>query len=241
MALFIWLLVGIKFDTFKVADYNVDGLYIKLDKKLVLKAENVIIPKSKADPSFNRVDESFDRVKYLLTFFQSIDLKNLVFNNNTLSMQFRDDYLRITSKDYEIIGTVRREGRFIKATVPFLNLKKHHVAISGKFTYDLQKDILSTEGNFTLSDASGTFTASKKSNAIDFELQSDTFKDLKSIIDKFKMNEMVRSWAVDRVQADQYRLHSLSGKGTIEEGKFKMDFDALKGEVLFTDTKIYFK
>ena len=113
--------------------------------------------------------------------------------------------------------------------------------MNGKFTYDLHEDILATEGNFTLSDASGAFSATKNNGDIAFGLKSNTFKDLKSIIDKFNMQEVVRSWVVEKVQAEEYKLHSLTGKGKLEEGKFKIDFDALKGEVLFTDTKIHFK
>ncbi len=237
----MWLLAGIRLDTFKVADYHVDGLYIKLDKKLILEARNVMIPERKADPSFNSVDETFDRIKYILTFFQSIDLKNISFNNNTLSIQFLHDYLVLSSKDYEIVGKVRREGNIIKATIPFLDLKQQDVVLDGKFTYDLQDDILSTEGNFTFSGASGRFDASKHGNDIEFRLDSDTFTDLRSIIDRFGLIESVRSWVVDKVQASAYKLNSLTGKGKIEKGKFKLDFDALKGEVLFTDAKIHFK
>lgn len=237
----MWLLAGIKFDTFKVADYNVDGLYIKLDKKLILEAENVIIPQSKEDPSFDNIPEALERVKYILTFFDSIELKNIVFDNNTMSIKFKDDFLELASKDYEIIGSVRREGEMLKATIPLLSLKEHNLTMSGKFIYDLDEEILSTEGFFRLYDASGRFNASKDGNKIDFGLNSDTFTDLKSIIDKFDLVEGVRSWVVDKVQADNYTLLSLSGKGTVENSTFKMDFDALKGEVLFTDTKIHFK
>ena len=212
----MWLLAGIRFDTFKVADYHVEGLYIKLDKKLILEARNVMIPQSKADPSFTSVDETFDRIKYILTFFQSIDLKNISFNNNTLSIQFLHDYLVLSSKDYEIVGKVRREGNIIKATIPFLDLKQQDVVLDGKFTYDLQDDILSTEGNFTFSGASGRFDASKHGNDIEFRLDSDTFTDLRSIIDRFGLIESVRSWVVDKVQASEYKLNSLTGKGKIE-------------------------
>jgi len=237
----MWLLAGIKLDTVNVADYNVDGLYIKLDKKLILKADNVIIPQSKADPSFDNIPESLDRVKYILTFFDSIELKNIMFDNNTMSIKFKDDFLELSSKDYEIIGSVRREGKMLKATIPLLSLKEHKLTMSGKFTYDLDEEILSTEGFFTLYDASGRFNASKEGNKIDFGLSSDTFTDLRSIIDKFDLVEGVRSWVVDKVQADNYKLLSLTGKGTVENSTFKMDFDALKGEILFSDTKIHFK
>lgn len=237
----MWLLAGIKFDTFKVADYNVDGLYIKLDKKLILKADNVIIPQRKSDPSFENIPETLEHVKYILTFFDSIALKNIMFNNNTMSINFKDDFLELSSKDYEIIGSVRREGNMLKATIPLLSLKEHNLTMSGKFIYDLHEEILSTEGFFRLYDASGRFNASKDGNKIDFGLDSDTFTDLKSIIDKFDLEEGVRSWVVDKVKADNYKLLSLTGKGTVENGTFKMDFDALNGEVLFSDTQIHFK
>ncbi len=164
IAFFIWLLAGIKLDTFKVADYNVDGLYIKLDKKLILTADNVIIPKSKTDPSFNSVDDTFERINYALTFFESIELKNIIFNNNIMAIKFSNDYLKLSSKDYTVIGTVKREGKMLKATIPLLELKEHNLSIGGKLRYDLHEDILTTEGNFTFNDAFGKFNASKKGN-----------------------------------------------------------------------------
>lgn len=234
-------MVGIKLDTVKVADYNVEGLYIKLDKKLIVKADHVMLPQSKAKPSFNSVHDTFERIKYLLTFFESIVVKNITFNNNTMSIRFKDDFLGLSSKDYEIIGSARREGKMLKATIPLLFLKKHHVTMSGKLTYDLHEKILSTEGFFKLYDALGRFHASKDGNRIDFGLESDAFRDLKSIVDMFDLRESVRSWIVDKVKADHYTLRSLTGKGSLEKGTFKMDFDALKGEVLFSDTQIHFK
>lgn len=237
----MWLLAGIRFDTFKVADYRVNGLYIKLDKKLILEADNVIIPQTKADPSFENIPKTLDRIKNTLTFFDSITLKNIIFNNNTMSVKFKDDYLEFSSKDYKIIGSVRRENNMLNATIPLLFLKEHNLTMSGKFTYDLDKEILSTEGFFRLYDVLGRFNASKHGNRIDFELNSDTFRDLKSIIDMFDLDKGVRSWVVDKVQADNYKLLSLTGKGTIKNGTFKMDFDALNGKVLFSDTQIHFK
>ena len=56
ISLFIWLKVGVEIDNLKVSKYNVEGLYIKLGKKLTLKADYISIPKSKSDPSFNRID-----------------------------------------------------------------------------------------------------------------------------------------------------------------------------------------
>jgi hypothetical protein len=237
----MWLLAGIKLDTFKVADYNVDGLYIKLDKKLTLKADYVTIPKSKAEPSFNNVHETLERVKYILTFFDYIELKNLVFDNNTMKIIFSKDYLLIDSQDYRISGNISHEDNMLKATIPILNIKEHNLTMSGKFTYDLHEDILTTQGQFLLNDIAGVFNAGKEENQIDFVLKSNTFTDLRPIINKFDLQEVVRSWVLDKVEAKSYKLLSLSGKGSIINKQFKMDLDALKGEALFSEAKIHFK
>ena len=206
-----------------------------------MKADNVVIPISKENPSFHNIPKSFERVKYILTFFDTIELKNIVFENNTMSIEYHDDYLRLLSNDYEIIGTVRREGKMIKASIPLLHLNEHNLTMDGKFTYDLHNDILSTEAHFIFKDIRGSFSASKENSKIKFALKSDTFSELKPVIDKFNLKENVRSWIVDKVQAEHYQLLSLSGEGHIKNKKFKMDFDALEGEVLFTDAKIHFK
>ena len=80
----MWLYVGIKIDTLSISHYQVNGLYIKLDKKLTLKADKVVIPKRKASPSAGRIDKTLENIKYVLTFFDHIDLKKIYFNNNIL-------------------------------------------------------------------------------------------------------------------------------------------------------------
>ena len=241
ISLFIWLKVGVEIDTLKVSKYNVDGLYIKLGKKLTLKADHISIAKSKSNPSMGRIDEGLERIKYLLTFFEYIELKKIVFDNNTLGIRFQDDLLKVTSKDYDITGTVKREGEMIKATIPSLYIKGYDITLSGKVSYDLHEDIVETEGHFLIDNASGKFTAKKEGDEISFDLNSNVFTDLKSIVDKFNLPPGVKSWVVDKVKAEKYELRTLHGKGSIIDGKFDLDMDALEGEVLFSNVQIAFQ
>ena len=237
----MWLKIGIEIDTLKVSKYQVGGLYIKLDKKLTLKADTLNIPTSKSKPSFDNIPETLENIKYVLTFFDLIELKKIAFDNNTLSVIFHRDYLKVTSKDYEIIGTVHREGKMLQANIPLLYIKEHNVTLAGKFSYDLHEDVLITQGRFSFSDVKGKFAATKDKNEIDFAVKSDTFTDLRSIINKFDLKDGIKAWIVDKVEAEKYALHSLSGKGSIDDGKFDMDVDSLKGEILFSGVKIHFK
>lgn len=237
----MWLKIGIEIDTLKLYKYHVSGLYIKLDKKLTLKADSLSIPTSKSKPSFDNIPETLENIKYVLTFFDLIELKKIDFNNNSLSVMFHKDYLKVTSKDYEIIGTVHRDGKMIQANIPLLYIKEHNVTLGGKFSYDLHEDILITQGRFSFSDVKGKFAVTKDKNEIEFAVKSDTFTDLKGIINKFDLKEGIKAWIVDKVEAKEYALHSLSGKGKIDDDTFDMNVDSLKGEILFSGVKIHFK
>jgi len=163
----MWLKIGIEIDTLKLYKYHVSGLYIKLDKKLTLKADSLSIPTSKSKPSFDNIPETLENIKYVLTFFDLIELKKIDFNNNSLSVMFHKDYLKVTSKDYEIIGTVHRDGKMIQANIPLLYIKEHNVTLGGKFSYDLHEDILITQGRFSFSDVKGKFAVTKDKNEIE--------------------------------------------------------------------------
>lgn len=241
MALFYWLKVGIYADNLTFGHYKIDGLYIKLDKKLTLKVDNIVIPQSKAKPSFDNLDKTFDNIKYLFTFFDYIELEKIHFQNDELNIIFADDILYITSDDYEIAGNIQREGQKYIADVSMLHLKKDNIDIKGKLLYYPKSDRLETKGTFDAYHIKGKFKASKEKNTIDFTLNSEEFTDLKTLINKFPLKETIKSWIVEKVQAKRYRLYSLSGRGVIKDDGFKMDFDALKGNVLFKDVKIYYK
>ncbi|SFV52446.1 Putative periplasmic protein [hydrothermal vent metagenome] len=241
ITLFIWLSIGIKIDTFKVSDYHLDGLYIKLDKKLTLKIDKLVIPKSKKDPSFNRIDKSFENVKYLLTFFETIDLNQIVFNNNTLDIHFHHNLLQIGSKDYLVRGNVHKEGKILIGEIPLLWLKDQNITLKGKFFYDLKQDTLKTKGVFTLEDLVGDFEASKVGNKIRFSLKGKPFSNIKAVVEKFGLVPAVKSWVVDKVQAKKYQLLSFSGEGTIVNKHFELDSQSLRGKVLFKEVSIDFK
>jgi len=241
VALFYWLKAGIDVDDLTFGHYKIDGLYIKLDKKLTLKAHNIVIPKSKAKPSFENVDKVFDNIKYLFTFFDYIELEKVHFKNNDLNIIFIDDILYVGSDDYEIAGNIHREGEKYIADVSMLYLKKDNIDIKGQLIYDTSNDRLNTKGEFDAYHIKGRFKANKENNTIDFTLNSEEFTDLKTLINKFPLKETVKSWIVEKVQAKRYRLYALSGKGEIKDDGFKMDFDALKGNALLEDVQIYYK
>ena len=240
-ALFIWLQVGIKANSLTFGKYKVEGLYIKLDKKLTLIADNIMIPRSKSNPTFENIDKTFAKIKNLFTFFKYIELKKVTFKNNHLNFIFTDDTLYLTSDDYEIAGNIHRRGKTLVAEVSMLNLKKRNINLKGKLTYDVKTNILKTEGDFSAYNIQGRFSAEKVHDYIDFKIDSDGFADLKTLINTFNLNTTIESWIVERVQAKKYKLNTLEGRISIDNNDIKIDFDTLKGDILFEDVKIFYQ
>ena len=240
-ALFVWLKSGINVDHLSFNKYKVDGLYIKLDKKLTLKANNIVIPKMKKKPSFDNIDQVLDRVKYLLTFFHYIELEQVNFKDNHYKMVYADNILYITSDDYEIAGNVWRRGRVLIADISLFYIKKENINMVAKFNYDLHTDKLILEGSYDAYHIKGKFKAIKEEHNVEFVVNSDTFSDLKTFIDKIPMKKKLNAWITEKIKAREYRLYSLRGKGTVYGSEFKPDLDSLKGNALLEDVNIHYK
>ncbi len=237
---FFWLIHGITFEKLTFGSYEIDGLYIKLDKKLTLNAKHVIIPKSKAKPSFKNVDKTFDRIRNLLDYFDSIYLEKVDFQNNHFSVFYMDDVLYIVSDDYEIAGNIEHKNNKLIADVSMLHIKGYKTTLSGKLSYDLKSHVLETGGTFETYGIKGNFRALKQGEMLVYALNSNPFGNLRPLIERIGMPKVIESWIIDKVRAKKYRLVYLKGKVPIGKEGLKMGLAALKGKARLNDVNITF-
>ena len=241
MALFIWLKVGIKADSLVFGKYKVEQLYIKLDKKLTFKAESISIPKSKANPSFDNIDKTFDTIRYLFTFFDYIELNKITFDNNHMRIIFANEILYITSDDYEIAGNIHRLDKKLVAEVSMLYIKKKNITLVGKLEYDLDTEVLKTEGNFKAYNIKGSFNAKNEDKKVDFKVDTSSFTDLRTLVNTFELEEDVKAWVVDKIRADSYRLRGLRGTVHIENDTYNVDYEGLRCNLILNNAKIRYE
>ena len=240
-ACFFWLIHGISIEKLELGSYKIDGLYIKLDKKLTLKAKALTVPQQKASPSFGRVDRTFDQIKHLLTFFDTIMLEKINFKNNHLTLLYADDVLYITSDVYEIAGNIRRKGQKLVADVSLLYIKKENITLSGKLSYDLSSNVLDTEGIFEGYGISGHFRAEKRGNTIIYALNTDPFSDIRPVMERVHLPKAIDVWVTEKVRAKRYKVAYLTGKLALEGEKIRLDIDSLRGKIGFEDVTIAYK
>ena len=241
MALFIWLKIGIEADSLVFGKYKVEKLYIKLDKKLTLKAQSIDIPRSKAKPSFENIDKTFDSIKTLFTFFEYIELNKVTFDNNHLTVVFADEILYVTSDDYEIAGNIHREEKKFVAEVSMLYLKKKNINVVGKLMYDMDTEILETQGDFKAYSIEGKFKAKKENEEVAFTISTHAFTDLRTLIHAFDLDKNVNAWIVDKIRADSYKLTELTAKVHVKDDTFDVDYETLKATLVLDNVKIEYQ
>jgi hypothetical protein len=238
---FFWLVHGISIEKLDLGRYKIVGLYIKLDKKLTLKAKELTLPQNKSNPSFDRVDRTFDNIKHLLAFFDTIMLERINFQNNHITLLYSEDVLYITSDIYEIAGNIERKGQKLIADVALLYLKREDVTLSGNLSYDLKENTLETEGIFEGYGISGDFRAQKHGDEIRYALKTDRFNDVAPVVSHFPLPASISVWITDKVRAKTYAVSYLTGKLSLVKGKIHVDTDSLQGKVHFEDVDIAYK
>ncbi len=129
----------------------------------------------------------------------------------------------------------------LKSTIDKIYIKEHNITIKANIKYDLYRDEISAKGYGKLSDIVLDFNVTKVDKHIKFSLQSNRFKNIKAIIDKVELSDEIKSWILEKVQTKGYRLLSLSGTGDMIDGKFEIDIDKLKANMLFMSADIHFK
>jgi len=240
--LFIYLKIGISIDKFAFKHYKVDGLYIKLDKKFILKAKKIHIPKTKAKPSFGSVEKTFNNIKEVLDFFEYIELNDVEFENNNLTILYSDHVFYLSSKEYELSSIIHKNKDIIDANITNLHINRSNIDIYGSLSYNTKYDILNTHGNFSFLDSNGTFTMVKDKKDLSLSLGSGNFTQLDKLLQAWKIPHFINVWLVDKIKAKSYKLDYFNIYASIDKnGALKANFKTINAKAVLKNVDIHFK
>ncbi|MEA3455529.1 MAG: AsmA-like C-terminal domain-containing protein [Campylobacterota bacterium] len=242
ITLFVVLKSGISINHLNIASFTVDGLYLKLDKKLILRADNISIPAMKKKEALPDPGELIDQIKEILHYFQTIELKEVNFKNDHYSILYTDQIFYMVNDLFEVaIHGIARAGDELHGIIDLAYLKQYDIRLSGKLVYDYKKDIALLRGNAEYRDIEADFLIKKQKKNLYYAVKSEEFSQLKPLIEQFKIPPEISLWITDRVKAKSYKLVSFKGRGRIDKKGFKHWIEAMKGEALLRDAVIDFK
>ena len=185
---------GIKINDFEFYGVKLEQLYIKLDKKIIVRAKQIKLPSFKKDVAQKSSDERLlnlsQGVDYLETFFQEISLESVQIGDDfKIKILFLDDIFFVDSPYLNIDIKFQNEQQdgidhFI---VRNLSLKDFNVSISGEGSANFDKDDYKFDGNFTSHELNGKLSLSLKE--IKAALKFDGKASLKEIAKGVNLSE----------------------------------------------------
>ena len=240
---FVFLKNGISIDHLKIASFSVDGLYLKLDKKFILKAESLTIPASKKKQPLPNLEKGLDRFNEILRYFEYIELKEINFKNDRYSILYSDHIFYMVNDLFEIATHhISRQGDEVHAIIDLVYLKQYDIRFSGKLVYNYKRDTALVRGKAAYRDIHADFMLNKRRKNLYFTAKSDTFTQLKPLLDQFKLPPVVSEWVTERVKAKSYRLQSFKAVAKIDKnGSIKIIPDLIAGKALLRDASVEFK
>ena len=219
---------GIKINDFEFYGVKLEQLYIKLDKKLIVRAKQIKLPSFKKDVTQKSSDERLlnlsQGVDYLETFFQEISLESVQIGDDfKIKILFLDDIFFVDSPYLNIdikFQNKQKDGidRFI---VKNLSLKDFNVSISGEGSANFDKDDYKFDGNFTSHELNGKLSFALKDTLLTYkayDVNAGSIKDFIAELDsRIHLNSEVKNWIYGYIVADDYHLNEINGKADLKE------------------------
>ncbi len=236
--------IGISLDNFYGGIFNAKGLYLKLDKKLTFKAEELTWNYSLSGQSsaLEDIDTLFNRINFTLKLFDYFEIKQLHIGDKKLTFIITEGKkFYFLSDDYEINANLQKEDGKLNVDIPFAKLKKSDLVVASKGVYNYLDETADFNGSIKSATLDGAFAITKSSDDISIDIKTDTFHDIKPLADIFPLKEKIKAWITTKVLAKSYKLDWFNSKLTYHNGRFDIDLDGMRGVATLKDVDVHFK
>ena len=232
---------GIRVEKLSISNFQLKGLYLKLDKKLILTIDYLHIPKMKKSNDIENPKKQIKELKLMLGYFQHIELKDIIFTNNHFNLLYADNMLYIKNNDYEVAGTITAKDNYSEIDAPLIYISKYALSLNGKLKYHYDSEKIEFLGAYSILGIDGNLSLQLVEDKINFSLSSTASGSISGLLDMLKISEDTREWIDRRVLAKGYKINALRGSVNHVKNKWVLDDDSLYGKVTLSDVSIKFK
>ena len=228
LSLVLLLKYGIKINDFEFYGVKLEQLYIKLDKKIIVRAKQIKLPSFKKDVAQKSSDERLlnlsQGVDYLDTFFQEISLESVQIGDDfKIKILFLDDIFFVDSPylNIDIKFQNKQKDGIDHFIVKNLSFKDFNVSISGEGSANFDKDDYKFDGNFTSHELNGKLSFALKDTLLTYkayDVNAGSIKDFIAELDsRIHLNSEVKNWIYGYIVADDYHLNEINGKADLKK------------------------
>ncbi|WP_249291500.1 AsmA-like C-terminal domain-containing protein [Campylobacter curvus] len=228
----ILLKYGIKVGSFELGGVNLDQLYIKLDKKLIVRAQNIKIPSIKKEEQKDSSDYLLsitDSAVWLDRLFEEISLNNVQIGDTKIKILYKDDIFFVDSPYFGIDVRFSKESQNGVDTfsVQNLALKDFNVTINGSGSADIKHKKYAFVGDFVSHELSGKIEIALANEIIRYralDIKADSLKNFIAALDeKFDLSDDVKNWIYGYIIAQEYTVNEMNGKFDLKNENFYLN------------------
>ncbi len=182
-------------------------MYLKLDKKLIVKGENLIVLTQKSNS--NSFSLYLKAVEYIPKIFQQISLKNVFVENSFYNINYQNSLFKVESSKYSLLSSLQKQQNSIKITLHKFTYKPYNLSLQAQG--NISKDSAKLRGKYNFEGIRGEFTLYKSHTHYLFTATSKTFtiQKLKKLFTHFSLHKQIKIWSYKNIQAKSYILNYL--------------------------------
>lgn len=231
---------GVKIDNITYKQYSINGLYIKIDKKLIFEIDKLYIGDSKTTANtITDIKSKISKIPMILKFFQKIYIHDLLYNNDEISILFDENKLYIDSKDVKLIAKPHFISQSIKFNIETLYIKKYDINLNGQFILDYFKNNAFYLGKLQYKEQILELNVKFDMNYIDFYINSNNLSNIKVVKDFITLDPSIEKWLYENVQGT-HNIQYLTFKFDINNNKIiknsiELDSNVKSAKIKFKD------
>ncbi|WP_169940923.1 AsmA-like C-terminal domain-containing protein [Campylobacter sp. RM15925] len=216
---------GINVEKIDLGEFKAEQLYIKLDKKLILRARNIEIPKtSKEDSSNDSLLRVTDNIGWIDMLFKEVLLERIKLDNNEFTILFFENAFHIDTAYLTLDTTFTPQPNGLNIDVYWLAFKDFNVNLTGNANADIKNNIYDFNGTFSSHELNGKANIKLEDEMLNYTISDINASSLKGFMDelgaKLELNKDVKNWIYGYVTADNYFVQDLSGKFDLKTENF---------------------
>jgi len=243
-ALFFLLLSGFTIPKISLPGLEMNQFYIKLDKKLIISVDSIVIDRrNRPTKTVKELESVATLVEYLPKYFHEVTIKRLRVGERSFSLLYSGDTFYFDSDTFRLASEIRFDPKTksLEANVEKLLIKDPGAELSGVIRYDLRKRAWSGDGSYEAFGIEGSFRISHSDDRFSFELDSKPCNSIKPLVDYIDPPKEIKVWIYPKIPAKRYRLRYLRGEFTLKRDG-SADFDPTKLQAFATayDAEIHF-
>ncbi len=208
---------GISVGNFSIVGTKVSGFYLTLDKKLILKIDEILVASDdnkKSDfLSKERLNEYINDAFLIIGYFQSIEIQKIQRGEEHLSLLYDKEHFFIRSDRISIETKLAKADKLLSCDIELGKLHKENISFGGNMVFDTRSQKLTYEFGFLIDGGpQGALSGWYQKDKLAFRLDTGSFvsTDFLQKIVEFE-NENIKPWIYENVKAESLQIENLSG------------------------------